>query len=580
MNNIVVEAISPFSQKVVVVEKHGQYALAKLNDNFNPDNLNWKSRMFKSSMISKGNYKPMDKKTYLSDYLDEHNLGKSMTRPIIIDLIKHELHKERLIKRAVQVKHANGHITTRMQWVSPETGKPAKTTYNHTKSDKSIKKMEELDNAKHPIMHVPIDQVKRNYEQDINHEKARNIKGKMEQGKKLPPVILDHDLNIQEVHHRYTAAMESGYSHVPAIIRSPDKVLKKQTENKLKGEKAFPINTSENKSRPQKAIENLSKYITDNYSHRLEGGGSRQGFYQNLQEVEKILDKRWESIIKPSVLENIENDHNSSDLARQRQKSMLDQTERPEVVDIEKGWLHHKELCKSINNCILGEDLANEVRKHLSQSTISINTASHVDEILKDGYKAGTLRSYIDHKVGPGEYDIFKKENEGEDPLNIFENIFDLGLDHTRQMVEYNYMGIHPLDEVKPVYISYNPFNYYKGGAPGFGDPDQGGSVLTVDPSVLSNCTMTTDDSFNDGVGTIAKPMDMEHLGEIWMNQNLDSIQDNASANSNNSFDLDSFLEEEYPEYICTDQYVQGELQYHKSEIEPHLLKKWSENNE
>ena len=146
-------------------------------------------------------------------------------------------------------------------------------------------------------------------------------------------------------------------------------------------------------------------------------------------------------------------------------------------------------------------------------------------------------------------------------------------------MIEYDYMGIHPLDETKPVYISYNPFNYYKGGAPGFGDPDAGGHVISVDPKVLSDCTLTTEDSFVPDVNRVAKPVDMEHLGELWMDDNSRHLL-NFVKGSNREFDIDSFIREKYSPDLCRFNIVQLELQYHKPMIEPHLLKKWSENNE
>ncbi|MDP4224879.1 MAG: ParB/RepB/Spo0J family partition protein [Bacteroidota bacterium] len=44
---------------------------------------------------------------------------------MVLDLNKaHQLHKEHLVRRAVQVRGRNGKVFTRMQWVDPNTGKP------------------------------------------------------------------------------------------------------------------------------------------------------------------------------------------------------------------------------------------------------------------------------------------------------------------------------------------------------------------------------------------------------------------------------------------------------------------------
>jgi len=58
--------------------------------------------------------------------LSESKLKKSELLSLVLDLSKaHMLHKDKLVKRAVQVKGKNGKQFTRMQWVDPKTGQPA-----------------------------------------------------------------------------------------------------------------------------------------------------------------------------------------------------------------------------------------------------------------------------------------------------------------------------------------------------------------------------------------------------------------------------------------------------------------------
>ena len=507
---------------------------------------------------------------------------------LYIDLFKHVLHKEKLIKKEVQVHHKNGNITTRLQWVDPHTGKPENSTFNHHDQDHPSVRIFNTNDHVHKIVHMPINNVKTSDEIKINQYMVDRYKKTMLQGKKLPPVVLDGHKNITQGHHMVQAARELGLSHVPSIVHSDDPEISKIIENVHLGlDNARPIaGEVSDKSTRELTFRELSDKIKGKGTLGVDS--FKQDGYVKLQ---REISKHWD-ILKPYIEESIKTDASSSNLSKERQLHVLGYCDKHPRY----SWLHNKDLCKAVNETIFDKETLGIIRNKLESSTLSINMVGDPSKILQEGYKSSNLKSYL----GEDEYNKFI-DGLGEDskPENVL-NALEMEYGHDvadRNVVEYDLMGAHPLDhDNRPVYMAYNPFNSFRGGAPAFGDPaysdgySEEGSVITVDPSVLSDCTLTTEDSFlhNDSNNSfwspampVAKPMDMEHLAEIWINTHASQIQNSLDSSKLKTHpggvNWTNFYD--YWDEVHNQDGIQLELQYHNgSHLPPKLLKEWEDD--
>jgi len=507
---------------------------------------------------------------------------------LYIDLFKHLLHKEKLIQKRVQVHHSNGSITTRLQWVDPNTGKPADSTFNHHGDEhSSVRKYNVFVGHKHKVVHMHIGAIKSVDKNKVDPERVDKYKKAMKQGKKLPPVVLDGHKNVIHGHNRVQAAHELWLSHVPSIVHSDDPEISKIVENThYKLGRAQPI------SEEQHVISDKSKreLTFRNLANKIKGKGIQGVGMFNAnghRDIQMDISKHWDSLIKPGIENRIKSDTSASDVSKERQLHMLGYANKRPMY----SWLHDKELCKAVNDTIFEPNVLKGLRNSLKSSTLSINMKGNPDKILSEGYISSNLKSHLGEEGYNKFISSLGEDTQPEHVINALEMEHGYAISD-RNEVEHDLMGAHPLElDNRPVYVAYNPFNSYRGGAPGFGDPEEGGSVITVDSSILPDCTLTTDDSFlyadaidpyKSAAMPVAKPIDMEHLSEIWINTHASQIRNTLKSSGvahpyNTEPNWDNF--QNYYDEVHNQDSIQLELQYHNgSHLPPSLLKEWKDN--
>ncbi|MMZ43539.1 hypothetical protein D1872_50950 [compost metagenome] len=165
-----------------------------------------------------------------------------------LDLAKAMLNRSKLVRKRVPVKGKGGKVFYRMQWVDPRVEVPGaestgknESTYSHHEDE--IRGLERAQSTRFPVVHQNTKDLKvgvgqQNYR--VDHEKVRQAEKDYHEGKKLPPIRINHKGEVVMNHHLAEMAKKLGLSHVPVIVMG-NPTEKKKLEDMLKDEVMVPV---------------------------------------------------------------------------------------------------------------------------------------------------------------------------------------------------------------------------------------------------------------------------------------------------------------------------------------------------
>lgn len=472
---------------------------------------------------------------------------------LVIDLSKANLNFSKLVKKRVMVRGKNGKTFYRMQWVSPEqasTGNGVRQINSVKGLNQAIKdgihkhpqfseamKEQGVDIANHMQNHPPFylpetEESAKNYYNHVNNL-LRTDSSKYEEemehhqhwGHGMHPpgheVFGEHDL----VGEDEADAIQGKYSVHPEIKNLIDECVKSVSRDSGK---------SDRYGSSYKPEQNQLYAIS--YNLRKKFPVLRDHIANKIRET---TDNKFVRAVQLNALKEGNMKHNFLAGA-------------------------HPDIARETVNHILGEEVANRLRKSMDNATLTINyPEEHKDSIKKNGYKALDMFSYAKklESTHPGITEELEKIVDNEEGLDIEDQLSAIGeLDSNlweRAEAEYRSIGLHPEDR-KPTYIAFNPDNesdildFYGEGMLSMKDPEK----------ILKYCTATMDDSFNTDE-SFAKIWSMDHLKDIFILKAIDK----TSAYGHDLYGSKEFNYSGWNEKAKVD--IPIELQYHFPELKP-----------
>lgn len=426
---------------------------------------------------------------------------------LVLDLSKSgTLNTSKLVKKPILVRGKDGKVFTRMQWVEPGQAPGA---------DKQKKK----DNK--------------------NNEPKKTVKISTPQAKIL------NDNFYKQIHEVYK---REGDTSVTKDLESPTPVI----NSNVYSEDPFVESIIRTVIKPSEKVDYDSdtSLVMRDPNSLMKELGRKLGF----------------SDFKSMVDRTIENSPSKDKFVKNVQKGALKEGTTFHDMRIAA----HPDLAKQAVNKILGEDIANSLREDMKDANLTINFSNeHKDHILENGYVASTAESYIRKTMGEEQVEVLNEIING-DYDNEQERIADMpylgewsevGM---RADAEFKAIGLH-LEDSKPVYIAFNPIGNPSGGASTYG-----ARVLEVDPSVLSSCTASLDDTFSEerSFATVAS---IDHLKDMFI---LKSIESHSRRKGGGSSSILKVLKDENspPWYAKASRDIPIELQYHKPKLDTDLF--------
>lgn len=504
----------------------------------------------------------------------------SIARALNFDMNKGMINFGKLVKRAVQVHGKNGHIFTRMQWVSPHDASTGHGV-RHIRNTPDMNQAMSHGIASHPHY---IDALK-------------------EQGFDSPLDFLQNggEMHLPETERSSKKAKELGIeNHIPHKGDTPSKE-EKQPKSKIDhvvAEKQTHPVTKQEQTQEKHDLEPAHKGLEHRYEihpdlHELAGHIDSFEFndeehgtlHHKFKALHSIIDSHWDDV--RHVLKNsINEDTESSSLTKKAQHNIL-RTIGSDKIELSKV-ASHPQLAHRVVNKLLGEKRAHELRSILSPSNLTINMmGDSLPSVLRNGYTCSTTDSYAEGHLsseGLKKYEELKgSKPHTEDFISELRSLGDQeggdrgtwrGL-HTRMEAEYEKIGLD-WDDSRPTYIAYNPAAKSEGGAPSFGF-----GVVSVNSSILRNSTLASGDTFGDEVAPIPRIHDMSHLANTYIlkkaQHDWGGSQGDIFERTHNPYDDDEDYSE--PEWLSRDaeQDVCLEIQYHKPHVEPSLLTKFTD---
>jgi len=518
-----------------------------------PSQVKWGKKDILEGVLGKGFdevdppvvFKPTVKKSL--------NLGLSL----YLDLFKgHQLNFGHLIKRAVQVTGKNGKTFTRMQWVNPgqaSTGHGVRRINNskdwinaigdgvvkhplHKQAleDQAVDMDKHHVHGEHPPFYVP--------------ETAESRKGK--EGRDFIP-HKDSDFSRKYQENQATKSEKETLGEKKGIIRTEVAEL----------------------LRDYNANESLAPIFDSLESMHLKGTTREK--YLSLR---GSIEKHWKSV-QPVVEKSITSS-NSSDYAKKLQLSTLERISKMSnsglgLKNKELSILSsHPSLARYTVDRLLGVNRANVLRAHMKKGNITINiNQKSMDNILTSGYVSNTSEGYLKSVGSQQDIETYKRiasdtgstrkklsmlqdvidESEGEGIKAMWSNVVD------RAEAEYECMGLDMDDDLKPIYMAFNPDGSTQGACVSYGD----GASVKIDESALKDCTGNISDTLYH-TRPIAKIHSIDHLRDIYMLRMMHDAEGGGD------------IFRDIPEWAngahMWSNDVPVELHYHKSVIDPKII--------
>jgi hypothetical protein len=242
-------------------------------------------------------------------------------------------------------------------------------------------------------------------------------------------------------------------------------------------------------------------------------------------------------------------------------------------------------MLRNILDNVVGKDLCDRLRADLMGCNLTINTHSdHIDNILKEGYKASTLESYAKSTLSGELYDKVSDVIWGTGRAYFEEGMKELtkisedcdyeDSNHVeaimaRAQAEYDAFGLS-FEDPKPSYLAFNPIGSLDGACPEYGD----GAVMQVSPEILNQCTGNDDDTFATS-RPVAKVYDMEHLKDLFILKH--ALYDYGFQDEYESIFLDKNSPTGLRDEWSSDKMgtIPIELQFHNETVPPEYLSKY-----
>lgn len=461
-----------------------------------------------------------------------------MKMTVFLDLGKafHHLDMGKLVRKQVQVHGHNGRVFTRYQWVSP----------GEASTGHGVRKIENKEQMKQAFAHGVHEHP--DFDRSLKHQGVD---------------LADHDFK-KHPHFFLPETKESSsqgkdldnhYSHGSKVDHkvyndedfTPDSKSEKAPKPTSKVDRSAP---SHERYANDKRIQPIIEALNAESLHDREDGADKYNGLLNcvIRNQEALFD---------TLNDQVSDDPDTDDHTKKVQKRNI------KLLNLNPNGMlmAHPTIARAAVNKFLGEKYADQCRAVLSRANLTINcNTDHVDDILSNGYSGATLHDYVKNNLTPDSQVLFHSIVGGSKNTKQCIDAMDSAMDRVpkrdreswgnvinRAEAELVKVGL-TIKEAKPCYVALNPIGSSEGSCPFYGD-----AHVIVDNSILSHCTATTNDSFDEDAFNVPKVHDMDHLRDMFL---LRQVQKGYDMHDPEQWILPAY-----------DSDIRMELQYHKPSI-------------